>query len=87
MQKIQQKRPYLAPEITVVDFKVERGLESSAVQVKATQDEMLQYYSLLGLSQEQYNRFYGSTMPGGNSGYFSGGGSEGSYFGGDGHYF
>lgn len=90
MQKKQIKRPYLAPEITAVDFKVERGLQTSQIEVKPTTDALEAYYMSLGLTPEQIAQYYGSGMPQGNSGYFMSGGNGsvdgGGYFG-NGSYF
>jgi hypothetical protein len=87
MQKKQIKRPYLAPELTVVDFRVERGLQTSQVEVKPTTDAIEAYYTLLGLTgltEDERALYYGRGMPSGNSGYFMEGGSSadgGGYFG------
>ena len=84
MQKEQQKRPYLAPELTMGDFKVERGLQTSQIEVKPTTDSFQAYWESLGLTPEQIAQYYGSGMPQGNSGYFMSGGSSadgGGYFG------
>lgn len=87
MQKEQQKRPYLAPEITTVEFWVERGMEGSEVEVTPATLGVMQIGVINGM-----NLYMGDAMQNG-SGYFSSGssysgGSGGGYFGyGDGTYF
>lgn len=95
MQKEQLKRPYLAPEIVSVAFKVEKGMDGSdsgRVQVKDPTEN--QGYSLLGGMQrgQQGDRtgsqfgmggYFGGDMGYGyveSAGGYFGGGSEGGYF-------
>ena len=41
MKNIQIKKPYVAPELTVVDFRVERGLETSGeVEIPPQQQDL-----------------------------------------------
>lgn len=87
MQKIQQKRPYLAPEITMVDFKVEVGQAAS-----------LEVYTGNGVQQYEQDAMYmmfltqqngANARMGNGMSYF--GYDGGSYFGtgstGNGSYF
>lgn len=84
MQKEQQKRPYLAPEIISVEFSVEKGMNASVtpdVQIH-TQQELIdammrnqdQRFNGYGINAQQ-SQWEGSWNSGG---YFSGGG--GTYF-------
>jgi len=94
MQKIQQKRPYLAPEITVVDFKVEVG-QAASVPVEAELGVMQIGY--LNGERNPYNLYMGDGMNDlTNHGYFGygeygsgplGAPSGGGYFTGGGSYF
>lgn len=93
MQKKQIKRPYLAPELTVVDFKVERGLQTS-VPVEAELGAMQIGY--LNSTLNPNNLYMGGPMSdlsrGGYFGYGeysgpSGAPSGGGYFTGGGGYF
>lgn len=86
MKNIQIKKPYVAPELTVVDFRVERGMQTSGeIQyhgdgVKAVENELglMMFIS----SQENAGAHMGEQM-----GYF---GPTGSYFsygsGGEGYF-
>ena len=85
MEKNNKKLPYLAPELTTVEFAVELGNNATSVEVNPNYDEMAAYLTALGLTEQQQQAYYNNNMPSGNSGYFSGGGSGadgGGYFGG-----
>lgn len=86
MEDNQLKRPYFPPQMTIVDFQVERGFDTSDVEVKTTQEELESYRMrmLLGLTDEQMQQYYNGGLPRSNSGYFSSGGNGldgGGYFG------
>lgn len=72
MKNIQIKKPYVAPELTVVDFKVERGLGTSA------DDKSIQLNELqLGPQNlNETGEFYMGQM--GYGGTYFGGGTEGT---------
>ena len=85
MQKKQIKRPYLAPELTVVDFRVERGLTGSLTpeEIQLTiQSEMLGMGLMEQYAQQNNGRgFEGfQTATGGNGGYFGDGINAGSEY-------
>jgi hypothetical protein len=86
MQNKQLKRPYFPPEITTVEFRVERGLQTSEVQVSGYDNQTINQLISLGIisQQDADAGFYGNGMPSGNVGYFSGTGNgqdRGGYFG------
>ena len=85
MKEFSNKRPYLRPLLTVVDFRVERGYEMSSVEIENPTVNSDIAQTLLGISEGDYNNYYSSGLPSGNSGYFSGNGNGsdgGGYFGG-----
>ena len=86
IQNDQMKKPYYPPQLTMVDFRVERGYESqqSNVQVKNTQGEIKEYKQMMGLTEEERRQYYTGSMPSSNSDYFSGYGDAGDYLGGSG---
>ena len=94
MKNIQIKKPYVAPELTVVDFRVERGMNAS-VPVKAELDLMQIGY--IQNEGNQSNLYAGDPMSDlGTGGYFGAGDygtlsipapSYGGYFTGGGGYF
>lgn len=77
MKNIQIKKPYVAPELTVVDFRVERGMQTSGeIQyhgdgVKAVENEL----GLMMFISSQGNA--GGARMGDQMGYF---GPTGGYF-------
>ena len=85
MQKIQLKKPYLAPELTVVDFKVERGLQASIspeqeIQLRI-QSEMMGMGLVERYAQQNDGRgFEGFQTATGNGGYFGDGINGGSEY-------
>jgi hypothetical protein len=85
IQNDQMKKPYYPPQLTVVDFRVERGFgDSKDSQVKNTQGEIKEYKQMMGLTEEERRQYYTGSMPSSNSGYFSGYGDAGDYLGGSG---
>lgn len=87
IQNDQLKKPYHPPQLTVVDFRVERGFGDSPqsnLQVQNTQGEIQDYQQMMGLTEEERRQYYTGSMPSSNSGYFSGYGDAGDYFGGSG---
>ena len=95
MQKEQIKRPYFPPEITTVEFRVERGMQASPNQVElgvqGTLIEEMMYFSALqqghngsrmGGQMSSGNYFgFGDFIPNPDGGDYSGP-SGASYFGG-----
>ena len=94
MQNIQLKKPYLAPEIVSVDFKVERGMQGSPSQVelgvKGQEDDQYMYFGALQrdhqgsrMGDQMFSgNYFGEFTPGegpSGAGYF-GGYYGGSYF-------
>jgi hypothetical protein len=89
MQKKQIKRPYLAPELTVVDFRVERGMQQSiSPEQEISNEELLRHawdnYRMQNNYQQamdQWGTGWTTSGSGGSSpsplGY---GWSEGGYF-------
>ena len=81
MQQKQLKRPYLAPEITTVEFAVERGLQGSGPTVNP-QIEL----NNLQMGKFQNNEYFMGSSMDDFSGYFvtppgqSGSGEGSSYF-------
>jgi hypothetical protein len=86
MQKNQLKKPYLAPELTVVDFRVERGMEHSVQsEVEIANDynnETLQRMINMGIIAEENKSFYLNNAPNNNAGYFMENSDGSGYFGG-----
>lgn len=79
MQKNQQKRPYTAPVVTMVDFAVERGFDVSDPITTSVElnEALLQGYTDGQLFQEMSMQNGWSTGWGG----YSGQASNGGYFG------
>lgn len=85
IQNDQLKKPYYPPQLTLVDFRVERGFGGSKdKQVQNTQDEIKEYKQMMGLTEEERRQYYTGSIPSSNSGYFSGYGDAGDYLGGSG---
>lgn len=76
MKEFSNKTPYLAPQLTVVEFKVERGYADSDLEFTTGAKGQLNPEDLnemlFGGKQNNTNSYMGSSM-----GYFS----SGSYFG------
>lgn len=94
MQKEQQKRPYLAPEIISVEFSVERGMNATSVPQEAELGVMQIGY--LNSAINPNNLFMGGPMTDLSGGGYFGTGeysgphsvpSGGGYFTGGGGYF
>ena len=83
MKEFSNKKPYLPPQLTVVEFQVERGYSESDIEVKNPTVDSDVAQNLLGISASDYSNYYSSGLPSGNSGYFSGSGTGdgGGYFG------
>lgn len=88
MKEFSNKTPYLAPQLTVVEFQVERGYSESAYEISAGmvgKENDLHTLMVFGASQGQADNYMGNSGMDyfSGSGYFtsSGTGDGSGYFG------
>ena len=85
MKEFSNKTPYLAPQLTVVEFQVERGFAVSVDEVEfGAKGRVIGDYAIFGAMQGQSNLYMGDQMNGsyfGESYFTTGDEGEGSgYF-------
>lgn len=85
MQKEQQKRPYLAPEIISVEFSVEKGMNASVPQEAELGNMQIgmidEYERYLRMGEGMTQLGVGGTGSGSYFGYGADGSGDGGYFG------
>lgn len=85
MKEFSNKTPYLAPQLTVVEFQVERGYSESQVQLRVddVQSRIEAKQMIFGARQNTGNAYMGGQMGSYyGDGYFTGGSTTdgGGYF-------